>query len=110
MACPLGRVNTRYQPLIVESPVLVMVMLAVRPLFQAFTTSDTRQPPVGGALLGGAVLGGAVLGGAVLGGAVLGGAVLGGAVLGGALLGGRVLGGAELGGGELPSRPRNEMA
>src|SRR3954452_4340186 len=47
MTCPPGRVNTSDQLLRPVAPVLVMVMLAVRPVFQAFTTSDTRQAAAG---------------------------------------------------------------
>ncbi len=37
IACPLGSVNARAQPLIAAVPLLAMVMLAVRPVFQALT-------------------------------------------------------------------------
>src|SRR5690349_4439961 len=67
MVCPPGRVKTSDQPLTAVVPVLVMVMLDVRPVFQALTVSATRHVPVpDGGLLG---LGEGELG---LGDAVLG--------------------------------------
>src|SRR6185437_14933255 len=53
MVCPLGRVKASDQPLTAVVPVFVMVMLDVRPVFQALTVSATRHAPVpGGELLG----------------------------------------------------------
>ena len=37
MVCPAGRVKTRFQPLMAVLPVLVIVMLLVRPVFHALT-------------------------------------------------------------------------
>src|SRR3954451_11813589 len=51
MACPAGRVKTRFQPLTAVLPVLVIVMLLVRPVFHALTAFTTRQVPVPPGLL-----------------------------------------------------------
>src|ERR687888_371074 len=45
MICPLGRVKASVHPFTVVVLVLVMVMDAVRPLFQALTEYATRQAP-----------------------------------------------------------------
>jgi hypothetical protein len=50
ITCPEGSVNASVQPLIVEEPVFVMVMLAVSPVFQALTRYATWHPPDGGGL------------------------------------------------------------
>src|SRR5688572_9915736 len=66
MVCPVGRVQARAQPLTVAVPVLVTVMLAVRPLFQALTTAVARQAaPPGGGVLGAGVVGSGVVGSGV---------------------------------------------
>src|SRR5690348_18489054 len=46
MVCPLGSVKTSDQPLTAVVPVLVIVMLDVRPVFQALTVSATRHAKV----------------------------------------------------------------
>ena len=46
MVWPAGRVNVSDQPSTVVPPVFAIVMLAVSPLFHAFTAYATRQPPV----------------------------------------------------------------
>src|SRR5690348_5967254 len=46
MLCPVGSVKTRFQPLTAVLPVLVIVMLLVRPVFHALTAFTTRQVPV----------------------------------------------------------------
>lgn len=48
MVWPLGRVKARDQPLIAEVLVFVIVMLSVRPVFQALTVALTWQGPPGG--------------------------------------------------------------
>src|SRR3954451_10138694 len=60
MAWPAGSVKVSAQPLIAALPVLVMVMLAVSPVFQALTVSPIRQagPPRGGVAAGGRGAGG----------------------------------------------------
>src|SRR4051794_8015180 len=68
MAWPPGRVNARDQPLIAAAPVLAMVRLSVRPLFQALTVSVTRHVPEPGGVVG-EVVGGVV--GEVVGGVVV---------------------------------------
>jgi hypothetical protein len=45
MVCPDARLNLSDQPLIADEPVLVMVMLSVRPVFHALTELVTRQAP-----------------------------------------------------------------
>jgi hypothetical protein len=45
MTCPAGRVNTSDQPSIVALPLLVIVMEAVSPVFQALAVYPTPQPP-----------------------------------------------------------------
>src|SRR4051812_23185810 len=90
MAWPPGRVNARDQPLIAAAPVLAMVRLSVRPLFQALTVSVTRHVPESGGVVG-EVVGGVV--GEVVGGVV--GEVVGG-VVGGVVV--------------PPLRPKNAIA
>src|SRR5438876_10289607 len=51
MVCPAGRVKTRFQALMAVLPVLVIVMLLVRPVFHALTAFTTRQVPVPPGLL-----------------------------------------------------------
>ena len=46
MVCPDARLNFSDQPLMAALPVLVMVMLSVRPEFHALTALVTRQAPV----------------------------------------------------------------
>src|SRR4051812_16771478 len=46
MVCPDPRANFSDQPLIGVVPVLVTVMLSVRPVFHALTELVTRQAPV----------------------------------------------------------------
>src|SRR3954463_1296678 len=78
MVCPVASANASVQPLMAAVPVLVMVMLLVRPVFHALTALLTRQAPVPpGAVVGGVV--GLVVGGVV--GLVVGGVV--GLVVGG---------------------------
>jgi hypothetical protein len=45
MVCPDARENLSDQPLMGVVPVLVMVMLSVKPVFHALTEFVTRQPP-----------------------------------------------------------------
>src|SRR5512138_689350 len=73
MACPAGMVKTRLQPLMAVLPVLVMVMLLVRPVFHALTALTTRQVPVPPGLLVVAV--GVGVPGVLLGDGVTGGVV-----------------------------------
>src|SRR6185437_2299611 len=75
MLCPAGSVNARDQPLMVVVAVLVMVMVAVSPVFHALTVSVTRHVPLGG---GGLLAGGGLDGGLLEGGRELAG-VVGGA-------------------------------
>src|SRR5947199_10668823 len=76
MACPLARVKVSRHPLTAVPPVLAMVTLLVRPLFQALTVEVTRQdaPPAGG-VVAGVVAGGVVTGGVVRTGVVAAGVV-----------------------------------
>src|SRR5689334_12653041 len=53
MLWPPGSVKTSDQPLTAVVPVLVMVMFAVRPVFQALIVSETRHAPVAGGVDGG---------------------------------------------------------
>lgn len=46
MVCPDARANLSDQPLMAVEPVLVMVMLSVRPVLHALTELVTRQVPV----------------------------------------------------------------
>jgi len=67
MVCPDARLNLSDQPLIADEPVLVMVMLSVKPVFHALTELVARQAPppwVGGGVVGGCwvVGGGPVVG------------------------------------------------
>jgi hypothetical protein len=64
IVCPAARVKVRAQPLMAVVPVLVMVMLLVRPVFHALTALLTRQVLVPPGLVVGAVVGG-VVGGVV---------------------------------------------
>src|SRR4051794_29286766 len=73
MLCPAGIVKTRLQPLMAVLPVLVMVMLLVRPVFHALTALTTRQVPVPPGLLVGVVGDGVT--GVLVGDGVTGGVV-----------------------------------
>src|SRR3954464_12398179 len=76
---PAARVKASVQPLTAVVPVLVMVMLLVRPVFHALTALVTRQVLVPPGLVVGDVVG-LVVGGVVTGGVV--GLVVGGVVTG----------------------------
>src|SRR5690349_2245713 len=106
MVCPLGRVNTSDQPLIVVGPVLVIVMFSVRPVFHAPTAALTRQPadPVTGGVDAAAVVGRALVGAALVGAALVGAALVGAALVGGRLVAGALVGVVRT------FRPRNEIA
>jgi hypothetical protein len=67
MLWPAGRLNTSDQPLMVEVPVLVTVMAAVRPVFHELTVYPTRQAAgsVGGLVVGGLLTDGSSVGGVV---------------------------------------------
>src|SRR4051794_28911950 len=75
MLWPAGRVKPSVQP-VSGGPEFVIVMVAVRPVFQALTAYPMRQPPeAGGVLVGGVLVGGMLVGGGPVG-PVLGGTVV----------------------------------